>query len=167
MPILLAIAVALLNPDPSSTAWPSLHRRAIYGSAAGGAGAPQKQETIMVPQDAIGFYRFRDATQGVAIVSHSGEVSGYLLKVGQGKSDKGLILGYVFNDVAGTQNQISFTTKQVHGVWYGFQGQIVPKSGRIQPDRGAYRLEGTLTMHDELLQMTRRDAVKMPFDGKP
>jgi hypothetical protein len=187
MAILLAIAVAFLSQDGAAADVPTLHRRAIYESATdpaketadamGGdqAIATWERGAAAVPRESSGFYRFRDRAQGVQIVSNSGKVSGYLLKLAEGASDKGMVLGYYFSEVSATDDKLWFRTTQVHGVWYGFEGQIVQGRGGeagMEPGRGLspwsdgnYILEGTLTMHDEFRQTTRRDAVRLTSSG--
>jgi hypothetical protein len=160
MAILFAMAVALLGQDASATAWPSLHQRTIFASA-DRVIAPWKPGAPDFPEDAAGFYRFHDPVQGVQIIAHSGEISGYLLKLGKGGSDKGLVLGYEFSDVAGDQHQLWFTTRQVHGIWYGFEGRVVERHRLSQSAAGDYILQGTLTMHDESQQTTEQETVKL------
>jgi hypothetical protein len=164
--ILLAMAVALLSQGSPAAASPTLHRRAIYESEDDGVFATWKRGATVLPEDATGFYRFRDRAQGVKIIAREGEVSGYLLKFGRGISDKGLVLGYLFSDVAADRDQLWFTTRQIHGIWYGFEGQIVQRRGLSQAVDGNYILEGTLTMHDEAQQTTQRDTISLTSAGQ-
>ena len=165
MAILLAMAVALLSQDAQATVSPTLHQRPIYESEEDRVVATWKRGATVFPEDAAGFYQFHDKAQGVQIVSHGDEISGYLLKLGTGLSDKGLMLGYYFSDVAEEGGQLWFTTRQVHGIWYGFEGQIVPRRGLSQSGNNDYLLEGTLTMHDEAQQTTQRDIVSLRSAG--
>jgi hypothetical protein len=161
MAILFAMAVALFVQDSSAAAWPSLHQRPIFASEEDRAIAAWDRGAANFPQDAAGFYRFRDPVQGVQIVTYGGMVSGYLLKFGRGRSDKGLVLGYEFREVAGSRDQLYFTTRQVHGVWYGFEGQVVTRHGLSESVDGNYILEGTLTIHDESQQTTEQESVRL------
>jgi hypothetical protein len=165
MVILLAMAVALLSQDARAGVPPILHGRPIYESEEDRGVATWQRGATNFPAEAAGFYRFHDQAQGVQIVAHGGEISGYLLKLGKGFSDKGLMLGYYFSDVAGDRDQLWFTTRQVHGIWYGFEGQVVQRRGLSQSDIGNYILEGTLTMHDEAQQTTQRDTVSLRYAG--
>ncbi len=160
MAILLAMAVALLSQDVQATVAPTLHQRPIYESEGDRVVATWKRGATVFPEGAAGFYQFHDKAQGVQIVSHGGEISGYLLKLGKGLSDKGLMLGYYFSDVAEERGQLWFKTRQVHGIWYGFEGQIVPQR-LSESGNNDYLLEGTLTMHDEAQQTTQRDTVSL------
>jgi hypothetical protein len=164
MAILLAMAVALLSQDAQAAVPPILHERQIYESDEDRVVATWKRGATNFPEDAGRFYQFHDKAQGVKILSHGGEISGYLLKFGTGFSDKGLVLGYYFNDVAEENGQLWFTTRQVHGVWYGFEGQIVPQ--RLSASGNSdYLLEGTLTMHDEAQRTTQQDTVSLRSAG--
>ena len=161
MAILFAMAVALLSQEASAATPPTLHQRPIFASEEDRMIAAWPRGTANFPRDAAGFYRFHDPVQGVQIVAHDGEISGYLLKLGKGGSDKGLVLGYEFSDVAGDQHQLWFNTRQVHGIWYGFEGQVVERHGLSRSIDGNYILEGTLTMHDESQQTTEREMVRL------
>lgn len=154
-----------MSQDARATVSPTLHQRQIYESEEDRVVATWKRGATVFPEDAAGFYQFHDKAQGVQIVSHGGEISGYLLKLGKGLSDKGLMLGYYFSDVAEERGQFWFTTRQVHGIWYEFEGQIVPRRGLNQPGNNDYVLEGTLTMHDEGQQTTQRDIVSLRSAG--
>lgn len=162
MGVILAVAFVLLAQDATAAPLPSLHQRATLGSADDSTATTWKRGTTLFPEDAAGFYRFRDRQQGIQIVSRGGEVSGYLLKFGEGETDKGLVLGYEFAQVAGYREQLWFTTRQVHGIWYGFEGQLVPQAGLSQFSTGYYVLEGALTMHDESRQTTRQASISLP-----
>jgi hypothetical protein len=175
MAILLAMAVAFLSQEAQATVAPVLHQRpilaspiypsAIYPAEDGHAVATWKRGATDFPAEATGFYRFRDDAQGVRIISHDGEISGYLLKFGKGTSDRDMVLGYDFSEVAGTRNQIYFTTRQVHGIWYGFEGQVVPHRGLNHDDQANYILQGTLTEHDEAQQTTQSAAIRLRYEG--
>jgi hypothetical protein len=166
MAILLAMAVAFLSQEAQAAVPPILHQRPIFASENDRIVATWKRGTTDFPAEATGFYRFRDDAQGVRIVSHDGEISGYLLKFGKGSSDKDMVLGYSFSDVGGTRNQLYFTTRQVHGVWYGFEGQVMRHRGLDHADDTNYILQGTLTMHDEAQQTTQSAAVRLRYAGQ-
>jgi hypothetical protein len=166
MSILLAMAVAFLSQEAQASVPPMLHQRPIFASEDDRIVATWKRGVTAFPAEATGFYRFRDDAQGVRIVSHDGEISGYLLKFGQGITDKDMVLGYSFSDVAGTRNQLYFTTRQVHGVWYGFEGRILQHRSFDQTDGANYILQGTLTMHDEAQQTTQTAEVRLRYAGQ-
>jgi hypothetical protein len=166
MAILLAMAVAFLSQEAQATAPPILHQRPIFASEDDRIVATWKRGATDFPPEAMGFYRFRDDAQGVRIAFHDGEISGYLLKFGKGISDKDIVLGYSFSDVAGTRDQLYFTTRQVHGVWYGFEGQVVRHRGLNPADDANYILQGTLTMHDEAQQTIESAAIRLRYAGQ-
>jgi hypothetical protein len=175
MAILFVMAVAFMSQEAQATVPPVLHQRPIlalpiYPTAID----PSEDDRIVAtwkrgatdfPAEATGFYRFHDDAQGVRIISHGGEISGYLLKFGKGTSDKDMVLGYDFSEVAGTRNQLYFTTRQVHGVWYGFEGRVIQQRGLSHDDQANYILQGTLTEHDEAQQTTQSAAIRLRYEG--
>jgi hypothetical protein len=180
MAILFLMAVAFLSQEAQATVAPVLHQRPILASPIYASPidpspiSPSEDDRIVAtwkrgatefPAEAMGFYRFRDDAQGVRIISHDGEISGYLLKFGKGISDKDMVLGYDFSEVAGTRNQLYFTTRQVHGVWYGFEGQVVQQHGLSHDDQANYILQGTLTEHDEAQQTTQSAPIRLRYEG--
>jgi hypothetical protein len=176
MAILLAMAIAFFSQEAQAALPPVLHQRPILASSPVDAlpiypedgsriAANWQRGAIDFPPEAAGFYRFRDDAQGVRIVSHNGEISGYLLKLGKGTVDKDMILGYDFNDVAGTRNQLHFTTRQVHGIWYGFEGKVIQRGSLNRDNPASYILQGTLTEHDESQQTTQSAAIRLRFEG--
>ncbi len=170
MAILFVMAVAVLSQEAQAAVPPILHQRPILASPI----FPPEDDRIVAtwqrgatdfPAEATGFYRFRDDAQGIRIISHGGEISGYLLKLGKGTSDKDMVLGYDFSEVAGTRNQLYFTTRQVHGVWYGFEGRVIQQRGLSHDDQANYILQGTLTEHDEAQQTTQSAAIRLRYEG--
>ncbi len=176
MAILFVMAVAFLSQEAQATVVPPvLHQRPllvapIYPSPIDPSDddnvvSTWKRGATDFPAEATGFYRFHDDTQGIRIISHDGEISGYLLKFGKGISDKDMVLGFDFSEVAGTRNQLYFTTRQVHGVWYGFEGQVVQHHGLSRDDQANYILQGTLTEHDEAQKTTQSAAIRLRYEG--
>ena len=175
MAILFLMAVAFLSQEAQATVAPVLHQRPILAlpiyptpidpSEDDRIVATWKRGATEFPAEAMGFYRFRDDAQGVRIISHDGEISGYLLKFGKGISDKDMVLGYDFSEVAGTRNRLYFTTRQVHGVWYGFEGRVIQQRGLSHDDQANYILKGTLTEHDEAQQTTQSAAIRLRYEG--
>lgn len=68
-------------------------------------------------------------------------LTGYVTKM---EHDTALTL--FFNHAAVDGNQISFTTKVVHGLRYSFSGAIVRSDVEAPSLSGYYRLAGNLTM---------------------
>jgi hypothetical protein len=170
MAILFVMAFAFLSQEAQASVPPVLHQRPIFASPIYASEddpiiATWKRGATDFPAEATGFYRFRDDAQGVRIVSHDGAISGYLLKFGKGISDKDMVLGFDFSEVAGIRNQLHFTTRQVHGVWYGFEGKVVQHRGWNHYDQANYILQGTLTEHDEAQQTTQSAAIRLRYEG--
>jgi hypothetical protein len=161
----LPMALALLTQTMPPVSSPTLHHRASYQVSEPSAPVLLQSNAARLPQDATGFYRFRDRSQGIQIATHEGRVSGFVLKFAEGKSDKGLVVGYFFGNVTADHERLSFTTQEVHGVWYAFDGKLVFGS-RLNPlQPGYYILEGKLTAHDEQQQTTREASIRLPSSG--
>jgi hypothetical protein len=149
--VLTALGVAAQNPTPG------LQQRA--------PGAPEDQHVTVVqeagktvpvlPEDASGLYRFsEDKSQragnfgeGIQIAEQFGEVSGYVTI--SADSGHGKMATYFLSRVSGGNGHLSFDTRQVHGAWYSFDGNLFRGSGATTADEGYYLLSGTLTFHDE------------------
>ena len=56
---------------------------------------------------------------------------------------------YFFDRTTIDGDRLTFTTKQVHGVWYSFDGDDRSRAIRTKQQDGFYRLKGTWLTHDE------------------
>jgi hypothetical protein len=74
-------------------------------------------------------------------------LQGYLTRIGDGVSDRGAPLTYFFARTTVSPTQITFITRQVHGVWWSFAGTIERGSAQVSTQKGYYFLNGTLTEH--------------------
>ncbi len=140
-------------------AMPALQRRSAEIDAPPDLKAFAPGSTSL-PDEVFGAYALGDAGEVIQLIAEregrKSRLTGYLSQSGDGESDKGTPLTYFFARSTLSGRQLTFATKQVHGVWYGFEGTIVPvlrQPGSPQPDssqhasRGAYLLEGTLITH--------------------
>jgi hypothetical protein len=162
---LTALAAAAQNPTPG------LQQRS--------PGAADDQHVTVVqeagktvpvmPEDASGLYRFSDDKsqrmgnfgEGIQISEQFGEVSGYVTI--SPDNGHGKVATFFLSRVSGGNGHLSFDTRQVHGVWYSFDGQIFRGSGATAADEGYYMLSGTLTLHDEgkKTEQPRKIALKL------
>ena len=121
----------------------------------------------ILPQGASGEYKLGDSGEVVQITDQFGEVSGYISRIADAESDRGALLTYFFTRAAGSGGErLTFTTRQVHGVWYSFEGAIVRGPGRTRAEAGYYLLEGSLVAHDEARRTTQRRAVSLQLAGE-
>jgi hypothetical protein len=74
-------------------------------------------------------------------------LQGYLTRMGDGESDRGAPLTYFFARSTVSPAQLTFITRQVHGIWWSFAGTIDRGSAQSSSQKGYYFLNGTLTEH--------------------
>jgi hypothetical protein len=97
--------------------------------------------------DISGSYEFEREDEFIQLNIDHGQLDGYISKLGDETSDRGTPLTYFFKK-AKTQNMhVTFSTRQVHGVWYSFDGVVVRGSAHMREEAGYYVLQGTMTMH--------------------
>jgi len=89
--------------------------------------------------DCSGMYSFlRDGEFLQLTVEEKGKVTGFISRFGEffksGKLEEG--------------GKLSFTTENVHGVWFEFAGNVVRGSGTKPDDEAYYVLRGSLTRFD-------------------
>ncbi len=97
--------------------------------------------------DISGAYDFEHENEFIQLNVERGKLDGYISKLGDETSDRGTPLTYFFNKAKAQGMHVSFSTKQVHGLWYSFEGDVVRGSGVMREDAGYYLLQGTMTMH--------------------
>jgi hypothetical protein len=89
-------------------------------------------------------------------------LSGFITRLGDRMSDEGTPLTFFFATSRMAGQQIAFTTRQIHGVWFSFDGTIVRGSGRSREQQGYYLLEGRLVMHDTDSKTEQSRMVSLP-----
>ncbi len=102
----------------------------------------------LLPEDASGEYMLGRPGEFIEITIQFGDLSGYISRLGDGESDQGTPLTFFFDQTSLRGQQLSFTTRQVHGVWYSFTGTIQRGTGKTREDDGYYMLVGELLEHD-------------------
>jgi hypothetical protein len=105
-----------------------------------------------LPQEASGAYALSPNPAEVIEIILNGDgdsvrLQGYLTRMGDGESDEGAPLSFFFARTTVSPTEITFITRQVHGIWWSFGGTI--ERGRVQSSaqKGYYFLNGTLTEH--------------------
>ena len=84
----------------------------------------------------------------VQITIENGVLDGYISKLTEQQTSA---LTYFFDRTTIDGDRLTFTTKQVHGIWYSFDGEIVRSdASRSKQETGFYRLKGTWVTHDEV-----------------
>ncbi len=128
---------------------PALHHRGDTPAQGKTSTASGKQRgTSTLPASASGEYMLDETGSVVQITIENGRLDGYISKLLDGQTSS---LTYFFDRTTINGDRLTFTTKQIHGVWYSFDGMI--KRGDASRDRqedGYYRLKGTWVTHDEV-----------------
>ncbi len=78
-------------------------------------------------------------------IENDGSATGFISRYGDAESDKGAFLDQFFKVAKLDGNQLAFSTKTVHDVWYEFKGTIRRGEGKTLADEGFYVMKGTLT----------------------
>jgi hypothetical protein len=102
--------------------------------------------------DISGSYEFEHEDEFIQLNINHGQLDGYISKLGDETSDRGTPLTYFFKKAKTQGMHVTFSTKQVHGLWYSFDGVVVRGSARTREEAGYYVLQGTMTMHHVDLQ---------------
>ncbi len=108
---------------------------------------PDKGNSL-IPDDASGEYMLGKPGEFIEITLQFGDLSGYISRQGDSESDLGTPLTFFFDRTSLQGQQLSFTTRQVHGVWYSFTGTIQRGIGKTRQEDGYYMLTGDLIEHN-------------------
>jgi len=112
----------------------------------------------VLPEDAYGLYRFGDHEnafgEGLQINEQFGDVSGYLT-IPDGKGSHARFSSYFLSQVTGGNGHFAFTTRQVHGVSYSFDGRAQRGPGMSPAQDAFYVLDGTLNTLDQAGNVTQ------------
>ena len=105
-----------------------------------------------LPNEASGSYALSPNTAEVVEIILNGDdnnvrLQGYLTRMGDGVSDRGAPLTYFFARTTVNPAQLTFITRQVHGIWWSFTGTIKRGSAQVSTQKGYFFLTGTLTEH--------------------
>ena len=102
--------------------------------------------------DISGAYDFEHENESIQLNLDNGRLDGYISKLGDETSDRGTPLTYFFSKAKAQGMHVTFSTKQIHGLWYSFDGTVTRGSGARREEAGYYLLQGTLTTHHIDLQ---------------
>jgi hypothetical protein len=158
--VLLALALPVWGQTKAPD--PVLHRRSQnqiedevdYNTRSSG-------RTIL-PLEASGEYQLGSG-EVVEISLQPDYLSGFITRFGDRASDEGTPLTFFFATSRLAGQQLAFTTRQVHGVWFSFEGTIVRGSARGRDQQGYYLLQGRLVMHDADSHTEQARMVSLPL----
>ncbi len=104
-----------------------------------------EQAAPVNPHAYSGMYTFLKEGEFVQLtVEDAAHVTGFISRYGDGESDKGTFLNQFFKTAKLEGNQLSFTTKEVHGTWFEFKGTVERGEGKNPGDEAYYVLKGSL-----------------------
>jgi hypothetical protein len=120
-----------------------------------------------LPQEASGAYALSANSAEVIEIILNGDgdsvrLQGYLTRMGDSESDQGAPLSFFFARTTVSPAQLTFITRQVHGIWWSFAGTIERGSVQSSAQKGYYFLNGTLTEHFDTGQSAPR-RVSLPL----
>ncbi len=165
----LAAAVAVALSSSGVPLWaqgispnPVLHRRS-YNQIGDelDLGTRSTGRTVL-PLEASGEYAL-GAGGMVDVELQPDRLSGFITRLGDRESDEGTPLTFFFATSRMWGQQLAFTTRQVHGVWFSFEGTIVRGSARGRDQQGYYLLQGKLVLHDVDTHTEQARMVSLPL----
>lgn len=141
---------------------PVLHRRAYNQSDDELDIGTRSTGRTVLPLEASGEYSLGSGGN-VDVELQPDRLSGFITRLGDRESDEGTPLTFFFATSRLSGQQLAFTTRQVHGVWFSFEGTIVRGSARSRDQQGYYLLEGRLVLHDVANQTEQARMVALPL----
>ena len=105
------------------------------------AGAPATQSNV---DQYSGMYSFLKEGEFVQLTIEQGQLSGFVSRMGDLDSDRGVFLDQFFDEGNITANRVRFVTKPVHGTWFEFDGHLDRGPAKTTKEEGYWVLNGTL-----------------------
>jgi hypothetical protein len=166
----IALLALVFAPCAASPVWaqtnkapePVLHRRS-YNQVDDelDIGTRSTGRTIL-PPEASGEYTLGSGEM-IDVELQPDQLSGYITRFGDRESDEGTPLTFFFATSRLAGQRLSFTTRQVHGLWFSFDGTIVRGTARTRDQQGYYLLQGQLILHDVATQTQQARMVSLPM----
>lgn len=91
-----------------------------------------------------GTYSFVRDGETLQINVEEDGVHGWITRFGESESDKGQRIDQFFDKAALAGDQLSFTSKVIHGVWFEFHGKVARGPAKSRAEEGYYVIRGTL-----------------------
>ena len=163
--LLLAIAIPPYAPPlrgQTRAPQPVLHRRSVNQDYDELDTDTRSSGRTLLPADASGEYSLGSGGM-VDVELQPDRLSGFITRLGDRESDEGTPLTFFFATSRLSGQQLAFTTRQVHGIWFSFEGTVVRGSARTRDQQGYYLLEGKLVLHDVASQTEQARMVSLPL----
>ena len=159
----IALLALALGPMWGQTKAPEpvLHHR-NYNQVDDELGYTRSSGRTILPLEASGEYALGSGGM-VDVELQPDRLSGFITRLGDRESDEGTPLTFFFATSRLSGQRLAFTTRQVHGVWFSFDGTIVRGSARSRDQQGYYLLQGQLVMHDVASQTQQARMVSLPL----
>jgi hypothetical protein len=160
----LAFVLLALAPlwAQTKTQDPVLHRRGYNQVEEDLDMSTRSTGRTLLPLEASGTYAL-GSSGSIDVELQPDRLSGFITRMGDRASDEGTPLTFFFATSRLAGQRMAFTTRQVHGVWFSFEGTIVRGSARGRDQQGYYLLEGRLVMHDVAGQTEQARMVSLPL----
>ena len=163
--LLLAIAIPPYAPPlrgQTRAPQPVLHRRSVNQDYDELDTDTRSSGRTLLPADASGEYSLGSGGM-VDVELQPDRLSGFITRLGDRESDEGTPLTFFFATSRLSGQQLAFTTRQVHGIWFSFEGTIVRGPARTRDQQGYYLLEGKLVLHDVATHTEQARMVSLPL----
>jgi hypothetical protein len=121
-------------------------------------------------EDISGMYSFLKEGEFVQINLEKSGVSGYISRMGETESDRGVFLDQFFDKAQIQGHDVSFTTKALHSMWYEFKGKFERGPAKTKAEDGYYILRGTLkemTLDENKKPVAHAREVELKSLGQP
>lgn len=127
------------------------------------------QQPAATGDDYSGMYSFlRDGEFIQISVEDQGNVSGFISRYGDSSADKDAFLDQFLDSGKLDGDHLTFTTKNVHGVRFAFDGTITRGTAKSADEEGYYIIRGTLTRFEtDAEKKTTEWAQKVEFKSFP
>jgi hypothetical protein len=167
--LIVALLLALVLPPGGTPLWaqakapdPVLHRRGYNQAGDDMDIGTRSSGRTMLPLEASGEYSLGSG-ETVDMELQPDRLSGFITRFGDRESDQGTPLTFFFATSRLAGQRLAFTTRQIHGVWFSFEGTIVRGSARSRDQQGYYLLEGRLVLHDVAGKTEQVRMVSLPL----
>ena len=119
--------------------------------------------------DFSGMYTFLHDGEFLQItIEGQDKVTGFVSRFGDSESDRGVFLDQFFKSGKLERNHLSFTTENVHGTWFEFEGDFERGAGKQPDDEDYYRIRGKLTrFQSDAEKKVSEDARQVEFKSFP
>ena len=95
--------------------------------------------------DVSGMYSFLKEGEFVEVDIDSNSVTGFISRIAETDSDHGAVLDHMFTKGSFDGKNLSFTTRELHGISYEFKGAVRRGEGKQPGSEGYWVIKGTLT----------------------